>query len=188
MQYKEICLAAYRGLVQPESEDKRIISAQWAKDDDINRFLRSLPNWVSLRAAAGDQSKVESPEAVEQRNVKEARVLKDNLGNTKISDHEILYDMGQLKSLGQLQESLEWFSVGVTRLAERFNHSNMNALGGLPQLSNNSVQTLMSLAKEFENIGDTCLLVLHIEVRREVTILGYNCCTGRHITLIPIFC
>ena len=105
MQYKEICLAAYRGLVQPESEDKRIISAQWAKDDDINRFLRSLPNWVSLRATAGDQSKVESPEAVEQRNVKEARVLKDNLGNTKISDHEILYDMGQLKSLGQLQAS-----------------------------------------------------------------------------------
>ena len=168
MQYKEICLAAYRGLVQPESEDKRIISAQWAKDDDINRFLRSLPNWVSLRAAAGaDPSKVESPEAVEQRNVREARVLKDNLGNTKISDHEILYDMGQLKSLGQLQESLEWFSVGVTRLAERFNHSNMNAIGGLPQLSNNSVQTLMSLAKEFENIADTCLLVLHIEVRME---------------------
>ena len=97
----------------------------------------------------------------------EARVLKDNLGNTKISDHEILYDMGQLKSLGQLQESLEWFSVGVTRLAERFNHSNMNAIGGLPQLSNNSVQTLMSLAKEFENIADTCLLVLHIEVRME---------------------
>ena len=76
MQYKEICLAAYRGLVQPESEDKRIISAQWAKDDDINRFLRSLPNWVSLRATAGDQSKVESPEAVEQRNVKEARVVR----------------------------------------------------------------------------------------------------------------
>ena len=59
MQYKEICLAAYRGLVQPESEDKRIISAQWAKDDDISRFLRSLPNWVGLRAPdGGDLSKV----------------------------------------------------------------------------------------------------------------------------------
>ena len=42
---------------------------------------------------------------MEQRNAREARVLKDNMGNAKISDHEILYDMGQLKSLGQLQES-----------------------------------------------------------------------------------
>ena len=68
MQYKEICLAAYRGLVQPESEDKRIISAQWAKDDDINRFLRSLPNWVSLRAAdGGDLSKVRKGGSTEQK-------------------------------------------------------------------------------------------------------------------------
>lgn len=37
---KEICLAAYRGVIQPDTEDKRIISAQWAKDDDIARFLR----------------------------------------------------------------------------------------------------------------------------------------------------
>ena len=26
-------MAAYRGVVQPESEDKRIISAEWAKDE-----------------------------------------------------------------------------------------------------------------------------------------------------------
>ena len=37
---QEICLAAYRGVIQPDTEDKRIISAQWAKDDDIARFLR----------------------------------------------------------------------------------------------------------------------------------------------------
>jgi exocyst complex component 4 len=34
--------------VQPDTEDKRIISAQWAKDEDISRFLKSLPNWRSL--------------------------------------------------------------------------------------------------------------------------------------------
>jgi exocyst complex component 4 len=162
MQYKEICLAAYRGLVQPESEDKRIISAQWAKDEDINRFLRSLPNWLNIRDSSGT---IESPEAVEQRNIKEAQVLKGNMGAAKISDHEILYDMGQLKSLGQLQESLEWFSASIVRLSERFLQSNMKSgIGGLPKLSNNSIQTLMSLAKEFEDIADTCLLVLHIEV------------------------
>ena len=36
--YSETCQEAYRGLVQPE--DKRVISATWAKDEDINRFLR----------------------------------------------------------------------------------------------------------------------------------------------------
>ena len=48
MQYKDVCGAAYRGLVQPDAEDKRIISAQWAKDEDISRFLKSLPNWGAV--------------------------------------------------------------------------------------------------------------------------------------------
>lgn len=42
LRYSETCQAAYRGLVQPDSEDKRVISATWAKDEDIHRFLRSL--------------------------------------------------------------------------------------------------------------------------------------------------
>lgn len=44
MNYRETCQAAYRGITQPDSEDKRIISATWAKDEDISRFLRYL-NW-----------------------------------------------------------------------------------------------------------------------------------------------
>lgn len=40
LRYSETCQAAYRGLVQPDSEDKRVISATWAKDEDIHRFLR----------------------------------------------------------------------------------------------------------------------------------------------------
>ncbi|XP_065316827.1 exocyst complex component 4-like isoform X1 [Gordionus sp. m RMFG-2023] len=47
--YKDVCLNAYKNIVQPETEDKRIISATWAKDEDINRFLRSLPNWHLMR-------------------------------------------------------------------------------------------------------------------------------------------
>ena len=104
MQYKEICLAAYRGVVQPESEDKRIISAQWAKDDDIARFLKSLPNWQAVKTPDADNA--ESPQEVEQRNAKETAMLKGNLGATEITSHEILYDPVQLRSLAQLQESL----------------------------------------------------------------------------------
>ena len=104
LQYKEICLAAYRGVVQPESEDKRIISAQWAKDDDIARFLKSLPNWQAVKTPDADNA--ESPQEVEQRNAKETAMLKGNLGASEIPSHEILYDPVQLRSLAQLQESL----------------------------------------------------------------------------------
>ena len=38
--YRETCQAAYRGIVQPETEDKRIFSVTWLKDEDISRFLK----------------------------------------------------------------------------------------------------------------------------------------------------
>ena len=168
MQYKEICLAAYRGVVQPESEDKRIISAQWAKDEDIARFLKALPNWQAVQEGVSSSHEVitESPQEVEDRNAKETTMLKRNLGGyTDIPAHEILYDPNQLRSLAQLQESLDWFSKAVLVLAAGFGASNSSKIGGHLRLSDNSVQTLTSLAREFEELADTCLLVLHLEVR-----------------------
>lgn len=38
--YREICQVAYRGIVQPESEDKSIYSVTWLKDEDITRLLK----------------------------------------------------------------------------------------------------------------------------------------------------
>lgn len=38
--YREICQSVYRGIVQPDSEDKKIWSASWLKDDDMSRFLK----------------------------------------------------------------------------------------------------------------------------------------------------
>lgn len=31
-----------------QSDEKLVISASWAKDDDISRLLKSLPNWLSM--------------------------------------------------------------------------------------------------------------------------------------------
>lgn len=38
--YRETCQTAYRQIVQPAGEDKRIRSATWLKDDDISRFIK----------------------------------------------------------------------------------------------------------------------------------------------------
>ena len=100
---KEICGAAYRGLVQPDAEDKRIISAQWAKDEDISRFLKSLPNWRTLARHRGtttnssSSQSEESVEDIEKRNTKETEILVSNLGSSDIPAHEILSDPGQLR-------------------------------------------------------------------------------------------
>merc|ERR1719187_2168751 len=157
MQYKEICGAAYRGLVQPDAEDKRIISAQWAKDEDISRFLRSLPNWSTI---ALTENQGEEPQEIEKRNEKETEMLVQNLGTSDIPAHEILSDPGQLRSLAQLHESLDWFAHSVLTFA-----SSLTGKGQTPALPENTVQTLISLAKEFEELADICLLVLHLEVR-----------------------
>ena len=115
--YSETCQAAYRGLVQPDSEDKRVISATWAKDEDINRFLRSLPSWTALQAvraqrnygSAEGETYEESPEEINQRSAKETEILTGNLGDSVIPPHEILADPMQLRILALLQESLVFF-------------------------------------------------------------------------------
>ncbi|XP_029842288.3 exocyst complex component 4 [Ixodes scapularis] len=150
--YKETSQVAYRGIVQPESEDKRIISATWAKDEDISRFLMSLPNWANLQQPK-ESDVQESPEEVRLRNKKESEILIGNLASgTLIPQHEILADVAQLRVLAQLHESLEWLSGRVQRVA-----------ASRPQ--DTAAQALGELARDFQDVADTCLLVLHLEVR-----------------------
>jgi len=55
----------------------------------------------------------------------------------------------------------EWFSVGVSALASKLARANEM---GLSDLSENSIQTLTSHAREFQAMADTCLIILHLEV------------------------
>ncbi|CRK99367.1 CLUMA_CG012653, isoform A [Clunio marinus] len=82
--YRETCQAAYRGIVQPETEDKRIYSVAWLKDEDISRFLKTLPNYLDLKTAnaksrqrklKNEISEEDSPTQIQQRNVREAEML-----------------------------------------------------------------------------------------------------------------
>ncbi|KAK8729890.1 hypothetical protein OTU49_008375 [Cherax quadricarinatus] len=172
MNYRETCQAAYRGITQPDSEDKRIISATWAKDEDISRFLRDLPNWRALQAGVSSECNIEgdeNPEEVGERNRKEAEILTGNLGDQLIPQHEILADPAQLRTLAHLQESLEWFGSCIvkfaTSLPKKSTSNSILVSGEVPPVSDASVQTLTSLAKDFEELAHTCLLVLHLEVR-----------------------
>lgn len=82
-----------------------------------HNVYRSLPNWTDLQAQKmthhrrrplrrEETTEEESPEDIRQRNMREAEILASNLGEGGISAHEILSDVGQLKRLAQLQESM----------------------------------------------------------------------------------
>lgn len=196
--FKETCSSAYRGIVQPESEDKRIISATWAKDEDINRFLKGLPNWPSsqriirdghaksLASIGTSMTFDESPELIRLRNMKESEILASNLTqDTLIPPHEILSDVSQLKCLGQLQESMEWLSIQIFNISNSLSKHQSDqpnnflsvppqqignrafAKGALEisQISEASIASLNELSNQFEELAETCLLVLHLEVR-----------------------
>ncbi|KFB36954.1 AGAP001694-PA-like protein [Anopheles sinensis] len=197
--YRETCQAAYRGIVQPETEDKRIYSVAWLKDDDITRFLKSLPNWTDLKSSnarlrqlqqkrliKAEPSEEESPTQVQQRNVREAEMLTSNLGEGGISQQEILSDVGVLKELAILQESMEWFAGRINDFAQELKKPIVNGMvaaspvttpgspapAGTASIVNSPVivkdgmiKVLINLALEFEELANTCLLVLHLEVR-----------------------
>lgn len=184
-EYRDTCNNAYQGIVQPHSEDKRIYSAAWLKDEDISRFLKSLPNWLSLKSqqeflARNERRRPtqlrrehtmeeESPEDVRQRNRKEAEILASNLGEGGVGAGEILSDMGLLKELAQLQESMEWFSVRMLQFASEFRKeptsSPLISIGSTPAIPPGVLHNLTSTAQEFDELANTCLLLLHLEVR-----------------------
>lgn len=168
---------------------KRIISAMWTKDEDINRLLKSLPNWNSLQqyqkltleyfqnnstetTRERSLSKMnqlfsfdESPDNVRQRNLRETEILASNLSN-EIPQHELLWQSGQLGSLAHLQESFEWISIRCDDLVGTI--QNKESSGGsdsIPSTDDVYLATLNQLSRDFAELADTCLLVLHLEVR-----------------------
>uniref|UniRef100_A0A8C9SVC6 Exocyst complex component Sec8 n=1 Tax=Scleropages formosus TaxID=113540 RepID=A0A8C9SVC6_SCLFO len=160
-EYKEICSAAYRGIVQ--SEEKLTISASWAKDEDISRLLRSLPNWATMAMPRQMRQKREDDEDFTRAAfAKESEVLTGNLGDKLIPQSEILRDVSDLKALANLQESMEWLAGRLKGFFSNLPpaHSDESTCS-----REQILLTLNDLSKAFQDIADRCLLVLHLEVR-----------------------
>ncbi|XP_072713260.1 exocyst complex component 4 isoform X1 [Ciconia boyciana] len=170
-EYKDTCTLAYRSIVQ--SDEKLVISASWAKDDDISRLLKSLPNWSNMAQPKQLRPKREEEEDfIRAAFGKESEVLIGNLGDKLIPQQEILRDVSDLKALANMHESLEWLA-GRTKAA----FSNLSATQTMspgqdshasmehPPASEQILQTLSELARSFQEMADRCLLVLHLEVR-----------------------
>ncbi|KAG1676105.1 Exocyst complex component 4 [Nymphon striatum] len=140
---------------------------------------RNLPNWISVQQKTWNNEQEESPEQVQLRNTRESQILTTNLGDALIPRHEILSDVSQLKLLAQLQESMEWFGEKVLEFSKELRDHMKSISSDNPSFVSEvccindfgdydeefNVYKLEQLAKEYQDIGDTCLLVLHLEIR-----------------------
>jgi exocyst complex component 4 len=132
--------------------------------------LKSSKARMKQRRLKSEPSEEESPTQVQQRNIREAEMLTSNLGEGGISQQEILSDIGVLKELAILQESMEWFANRITDFANDLRNPIVNGLAGSPELSapieikGGTIKVLTNLALEFDELANTCLLVLHLEV------------------------
>ncbi|XP_074643044.1 exocyst complex component 4-like [Tubulanus polymorphus] len=178
LDYKETCTNAYRGIVLSDTDDKRVISATWAKDEDINRLLRSLPNWQQIHSddeTLSEQQANISEEDMRALNSKESIILTSNLSTFEsISESDIITDAFQLKALANLQESFEWFSYQIKAFikglpivsAPKLTVPNQTIVQPeIPPVSDDIIRKLEDLSQEFLDLSEICLLVLHLEVR-----------------------
>lgn len=98
-------------------------------------------------------------------------MLTSNLGEGGISQQEILSDITILKELAILQESMEWFSSRISEFANDLKRplNGLNSTGNAEYASpvaiqDGTIKVLTNLALEFDELANTCLLVLHLEV------------------------
>ncbi|KAK3096041.1 hypothetical protein FSP39_022371 [Pinctada imbricata] len=178
-EYRDTCNSAYREIVQYDSDERRIISAMWAKDDDISRFLRSLPSWRMLQPSEGQEISTEcSEEEIKALNSKEALILISNLTSSEamIPQQEIITDITQMRTIANVHESLEWFAGRMkqfsTYLYARSGVTGLHARSGTgpdlteyPPVSEKTLSSLKMLVKDFQDLAEVCLLLLHLEVR-----------------------
>ena len=190
--YRENCLTIYKMIVEKE-EEKKIISANWARDEDISRCLKSLPNWVNLSKYynntndqlylnSSSQSRMstlsfdkadESPEDVHLRNKRETELLISNITqDSLIPGNEVLNEVEQLKNLAQLQEAMEYLGFECIRLADGLpTRQSMKSELDIVEFSSTYIQdekqiaTFKRLGKEFIEFSECILLVLHLECR-----------------------
>ncbi|XGW19971.1 hypothetical protein V3C99_003639 [Haemonchus contortus] len=159
---------------------RRKISAAWAADEDISRLLMSLPNWLMAATEATPSTpsvpNFESEKDIRQRNERESEILIGNLATQKkIERAELLTDISDVRSLAALHESLRWFACEVRRLINSLpQHVKTNLRGCMVQVrfkdgqitDNEPVLDAMEdCISRLDSISDTCLLMLHLELR-----------------------
>ncbi|KAJ2939574.1 hypothetical protein O0L34_g14286 [Tuta absoluta] len=148
------CRAAHSRLVPAHGQWR---AAKWLSDDDIERFLQSLPNWRAVSAAHSDTKP--TAQELSQAYEREAEIIGSSLGDGAVSDREIMSDVTTLADIALMAESMDWLSSNIKSLP-----SLVSGGGGL-RASEQFVHDTRAAAAIFDEIQHKCLLLLHLELR-----------------------
>ncbi|XP_075970150.1 exocyst complex component secretory 8 [Anticarsia gemmatalis] len=132
-------------------------AAKWLADDDIVRFLQSLPNWAAVIHPDAKHSADDLKQAYER----EAEILGSSLGDGAVTRNEIISDTNTLADLAVLCETMDWISTNIRGLPSMLSGS------GSVKLSDKFLNDISSAAMIFDEISHKCLLFLHLEMRIE---------------------
>jgi len=138
--------------------------------------LTSLHNWRDVRGQGSKGHKKQKLKELRKAYREEANILNSILMDIYIAkpgeqtnnlrrlfeDPNVkiggaLDDMSDCNALAHVHESLEWVAMKMGRLLSR--------LSALDNDESNTIETIASLRNQFQSLSETCLLVLHLDVR-----------------------
>ncbi|XP_061709698.1 exocyst complex component 4 [Cydia pomonella] len=132
-------------------------AAKWLADDDIVRFLQTLPNW---QAVVDPNSAGKNEQDLKQAYEREAEILGSSLGDGAVSRREIVGDINALGDLALLCESMDWLATNIRSLPGL-----LTAPSGGVRLTDKLREDISAAAAIFDEISHKCLLFLHLEMR-----------------------
>ncbi|CAH0407558.1 unnamed protein product [Chilo suppressalis] len=154
------CRAAHARMTPGASGTGGSRATRWLADDDIVRFLQSLPNWRALSDPAPTPA-----QELKQAYEREAEILGSSLGDGAVTRREIVADVNVLADLAMLCETMDWLSTNIKTIPSIV--SGTSTTGGGIRLTDKFVNDINSAAMIFEEISHKCLLFLHLELRIE---------------------
>jgi len=152
-EYKEMSVQAYRGIVQPEAEDQRVLSASWVRDPSVSDILEKLDNWrIVYNLPITDPS----AKSAEECYSNEAQFFIYKMEEEKHVDKtSLIEDPADLRAIASLHESLEWMASRLELFIVKIELC-------APQ---DILSMLTRLATDFKRMSEICILCLHIEIR-----------------------
>ncbi|XP_060801237.1 exocyst complex component 4 [Amyelois transitella] len=156
------CRAAHARL-SPAHPPHPSRAARWLADDDIVRFLQSLPNWRVAISQNGPTAKHDAQELREAYE-REAETLVSTLGDGAVTRREVITDVNALADLALLCETMDWLCTNIRSLPALLNAPTSTG-GSSVKLTDKFMNDITSAAMIFEEISHKCLLFLHLEMR-----------------------
>jgi len=159
------------------------------EDEDIERLLKSLPNWIKLMKwkPVRMDSVDDSPEDARSDNLKETDLFVGLFGGKSVSQSDIMTDLRLLEQLAHFHESMVRVTcefpyihfkcldnIGLTGLNHEFQEWMSEIISSVASLFSSQseneselrepLEKIRSLAYLYQELGSTALLLLYLEV------------------------